>query len=157
MLRLYRSQKIENECDHLIFFGGVMKFQRIIIAAIIALGFFSFSAVAAEKTKEEIQWEKIMKIQQMKNNEKKIQKKIDRLEASITEKLSAKKITDDDFSAVEKMQKTKEKYQKQLRMLRSEKKKLESEGKNRTVAWMEKWRNDMKKKREEIEKELKKK
>jgi predicted ribosome quality control (RQC) complex YloA/Tae2 family protein len=136
-----------------------MKFQkgRIIIAAIIALGFFSFSAVAAEKTKEEIQWEKIMKIQQMKNNEKKIQKKIDRLEASITEKLSAKKITDDDFSAVEKMQKTKEKYQKQLRMLRSEKKKLESEGKNRTVAWMEKWRNDMKKKREEIEKELKKK
>ena len=136
-----------------------MKFQkgRIIIAAIIALGFFSFSAVAAEKTKEEIQWEKIMKIQQMKNNEKKIQKKIDRLEASITEKLSAKKITDDDFSAVEKMQKTKEKYQKQLRMLRSEKKKLESEGKNRTVAWMEKWRNEMKKKREEIEKELKKK
>jgi hypothetical protein len=54
MLRLYRSQKIENECDHLIFFGGVMKFQRIIIAAIIALGFFSFSAVAAENIEQKI-------------------------------------------------------------------------------------------------------
>ena len=76
-------------------------------------------------------------------------------QASITEKLSAKKITDDDFSAVEKMQKTKEKYQKQLRMLRSEKKKLESEGKNRTVAWMDEWRKNMKKKRKEIERKNK--